>query len=649
MAISTEGAIMKDKHWYRYILPAARPLRWLLPLAAVLGLLLLQWLVPNWSARAEAWTVDARFRLRGVEEPRHPIIIVALDEDSFQMMGDLAGENIRTWPRARWAELVSRISEGNPRLIAIDVVLDTPGWDAGGDAALAEAMARAGNVVLAANYEQGDEGGYSLTTLSPPISDLAQVTAGMGIANFPADADGAIRRAGAFYPWGGDNYPSLALTVASVSAGQLVVDAEDIARTGGSFPIHFRGPEGTFSTVSLYRVLSDDLLAAGRITSDEVVDPSVFQDAIVLVGYTTQLEQDRHRAPFSEQRGMPGVEIQANAIDTFLEGDWLSSAPDWLEVVLMVGVALAALVFLNLRRPGLGLLLLALVAIYLALGVGLFAWMGFLLPIVAPVVAAIGVGGTALAERMVFAERDKRRLRQRFAGVMSPERLQTVLQDWEALLQSERPQKEAAVLFADVRGFTRTTEALMRQNRIPEMVRFLTAYLDAMSEAVFAEGGVVYDVVGDGLMILFGVPGEYPDYALRAVRGAVRMALATDGLQAIWPVRDERPMQMGIGIHCGSVVDAVVGRGRRVEYSVIGDPVNTAARIEAHCKVAMEIARPPGGQVPETVTVLLSADLYEQVREYVVADETVPNFEARGKSEPLQVVRLLGLRNPLDA
>jgi adenylate cyclase len=232
---------------------------------------------------------------------------------------------------------------------------------------------------------------------------------------------------------------------------------------------------------------------------------------------------------------------------------------------------------------------------------------------------------------------------------MSPERLQTVLQNWEALLQSERPQKGAAVLFVDVRGFTRTTEALMRQDRIPEMVQFLTAYLDAMSEAVFAEGGVVYDVVGDGLMILFGVPGEYPDYALRAVRGAVRMALATESLQAIWPVRDERPMQMGIGVHCGSVVDAVVGRGRRVEYSVIGDPVNTAARIESHCKVAMEVPRPPGGQVPETVTILLSADLHEKVREDVIVDESVPGFEARGKSEPLQVVRLLGLLDPLDA
>jgi adenylate cyclase len=374
--------------------------------------------------------------------------------------------------------------------------------------------------------------------------------------------------------------------------------------------------------------------------------PDEFRDAIVLVGYTTRLEQDYHLSPFASEDGMPGVEINANAIDTLLAGDWLYHAPAWLTMVLMGGLGLAALVLLNLRRPGLGvLILLGVLTAYLVLGQVLFSGAELILPLIAPVVAAVAVGGAALAERMIFTERDKRRLRQRFAGVMSPERLQAVLGNWEDLVQVERPQKEAAVLFADIRGSTSATETLMRQGRIPEMIGFLSAYLDAMAEAVFAEGGVIYDVVGDGLMILFGVPESLPDYAMQAVRGAVRMALATEELQAMWPLRDQWPLQIGIGVHSGLVVDAMVGRGRRVEYSVIGDPVNTAARVESHCKAAMEIPRPPGGQVPENVTILLSADLYEQVRERVIVDESIPCFEARGKSEPLRVVRLLGLRD----
>jgi len=638
---------MSTGRWVRFVTPPGRPLRWMLPVFVLAVFAVLQWQVPDWAERAEVWTVDARFSLRGAESPNAPIIIVALDEDSFQMLGELGGENIRNWPRARWAELIETIAAGEPRVIGLDVVLDTPGVDSGGDEALAQALSAAGNVILPSHLVDTERLGGRAVTLSTPVESLGEAAAGVGIANFVTDADGGVRRLGVLYPWGGQNHPYFSVIAAALFGGQLQVQESDLG-TDGALPIHYRGPEGTFETVPLYRVLADDLVASGLIQPDEVVDPAMFKDAIVLVGYTTQLEQDQHVAPFGGSAGLPGVEIQANAIDTLLARDWLQRPADWL-AILAVGVAgLLALIGLSLRWPLLGiLLLLGGVIVYGVVAQVCFSAADLILPVVAPVASAVAVGGTALGERMVFAERDKRKLRRRFAGVMSPERLRVVLENWEALLESERPQKAAAVLFADVRGFTSTTEALMRQGRIPEMVRFLTAYLDAMTEAVFAEGGVVYDVVGDGLMILFGVPEPFADYGLRAVRAAARMALATEGLQPIWPLRDQRPMRMGIGVHCGLVVDAIVGRGRRVEYSVIGDPVNTSARIESHCKVAMEVPRPPGGELPETVTVLISEALYEQVAEHVLVDETVPPFEARGKSEPLKVVRLLGLRDPL--
>jgi adenylate cyclase len=633
---------MDKRRWVRPIVPPGRPLRWALPVLVLAGLLLLQWLLPGWTGRAEAWTVDARFRLRGAERPRNNIVIVALDEDSFQMMGNLQGENIRTWPRARWAELVQKIASGNPRLIALDVVFDTPGWDASGDEAFAAALAGAKNVILAAHLKQVGGAGYTSLTFSEPITRLAESAAAVSVVNLLYDADGGVRRTGLLYSWGGRVYSSFSLATATLFSGERATVSADDLEMG--LPIHFRGLEGTFRTIPMYRVLSDQLVENGLIQIDEMVDPTIFRDAIVLVGYTTKLEQDRYPAPFAGKWGMPGVEIQANAIDMLLAGDWLHRAPAWLPLVLVGMAGLLALVALNLRRSALGVVLLAGgVIVYLAVGQALFARADFILPLVAPVAALLVVGGVALAERMVFAERDKRRIRQRLAGVMSPERLQAVLDNWEALLASERPQKEVAVLFADVRGFTNATETLMRQGRAAEMVRFLSAYLDAMSEAVFAEGGVIYDVVGDGLMILFGVPEPFPDYGWRAVKAAVDMALATGELQPVWPLRDQRPLEMGIGVHCGKVVDAVVGRGRRINYAVIGDPVNTAARIQDHCKAVMTVPRPPGGEVPQTVTILISADLYDQVRGRVLVDESVPPFAARGKAEPLRVVRLLGL------
>lgn len=615
-------------------LARVRPLQWGLPLLMALAMTLLQSLLPAWADRIEGPTVDARFRLRGPESPVHPITIIALDETSFQSFGDLQGENIRTWPRARWASLVDLLASGQPRVIALDVVFDTPGWDAGGDQALAEAIARAGNVVLAAHIDQAGHG-YTLTTFSPPLKSLRAAAAAVGVANLAPDADGVVRQATLIWPWETTLQSSFALAIATLARQERVtIPAADLGGTL-SLPVRFRGPEGTFETISLID------LWEGVIPVDSL------RDRIVLVGYTTRLEQDRHRAPFAPQT-MPGVEIQATMVDSLLAGDWMTRPPAWLAALLVGLAGLLAAALVNLPRPGPGLLAFALLLLlYSATTCGLFIFQSIQLPLATPILSALLSGGAAVAERAVFAEADKRRMRQRFAGVMSAERLRTVMDHWEDLRRPERPCKQAAILFADIRGFTSASETLLRENRSPEMVRFLNAYLEVMSDAVFREGGVIYDVVGDGLMVLFGLPDPLPDFAERAARAAVRMALAARNLQPLWPLRDMRPLQMGIGLHCGEVVDALVGGSRRMNYQVIGDPVNTAARVEAYCKEVMVLPRPPGGEIPPEVTVLLTTDLYTRVREHVLADESIPPFEARGKARPLHVVRLLGWKGGL--
>ncbi len=624
------------------LFPKNRPLRWVLPAVLLLLAVCLQWQAPGWTDKLEAWTVDARFQLRGAEQPGQPVMIVALDEASFQMLGDLNGENIRTWPRARWADLVNKLAVGRPRLIVLDVVFDTPGWDAGGDQALAEAIqaARANGtvVVLAANMTQAVSGGAGVATAgltySPPIDILAAAASASGIATLPVDADDAVRRTTLLYPFADATLPSLGLAAATLYRGEAVnVPAADLGNEL-SLPIHYRGPEATFRTVPLHQVWLDE------------VTPEIFQDAIVLVGYTTEIEQDRHPAPFGGLRNLPGAEIQANILDTLLSENWLHRPPTWLPVALVAAAGLAGFALASLPSPGLGTLSLGgSLLLYLALGAWLFNRQDYLLPITAPLLAAILLGATVITERAIFAEREKRLLRQRFSGLMSPERLQVLLDNWENLLNTERPEKEAAVLFADIRGFTHTTELLMKKNRSPEMVRFLNAYLDSMAQAVFVEGGVIYRTFGDGLLILFGLPEPLDNHPLKAVRAAMHMAQASQSLQSLWPLSDEGPFQIGIGLNSGPMVDAIVGRGRRYDYTVLGDAVNAAARIESHCKVAMGIPRPEGNwPMPPEVTVLVGSDLYAQVKDEILADETIPPFEARGKAEALQVVRLLGLK-----
>lgn len=616
-----------------------RLLQWALPLGLLLALFLIQLLAPTWFRRPEAWTEDLRFYLRGSRPPHSPITILALDEDSFQMFGDLSGENIRTWPRARWAELVSRIAAGQPQLIILDIVFDTPGWDPGGDPALAQALAQAGNVLLAANLEPRlSDAGYQNLTFSTPIAPLATRAAGFGISSFPLDADSNLRAARLLWSWGGQTFPALGLLAASTYLCHPVqLSAADLG-ADLSLPLNFRGPEGAYTTYSLIELWNGDL------------DPAVFADQIVVVGYTTLLEQDRHPTPFGGKVGLPGVEIHATLIDNLLAGDWLSRPPAWLSLLLISLAALLAWLLITLAPPTWGVLAWLVSGIlYSGFCLLLFNRFNLLLSQAAPSFAALLVGGATLAERMVFAEQDKRLLRQRFSGMMAPERLQAVMQHWEALRDPSRPAQHAAVLFADVRNFTQATETLMRQGRNQEMTRFLNAYLDAMSQAVYQTGGVIYRVIGDGLLILFGLPDPVPDPEWRAAQCAFAMSQASLDLQSCWPLQDELPFGMGIGVHAGLLVDVIVGSGRRIDYVIIGDAANTAARIEGLCKEASRYPISDIAQgklsIPSSVTILLSQEVHQAVWDRIHVDDSLPPFPVRGKAEPLHVVRLLGIRS----
>jgi adenylate cyclase len=262
--------------------------------------------------------------------------------------------------------------------------------------------------------------------------------------------------------------------------------------------------------------------------------------------------------------------------------------------------------------------------------------------------ATMTVAG-GLVERVLVEEQEKRRLRDRFQSFMAPERLAVVLDRWEELMTEDRPEVMATVLFSDIRGFTSATETLTRQGRGGEVIRFLNCYTDAMVEAIFAEGGVLDKMLGDGLLVLFGAPEPSPNHALLAVRAALRMVALLPELNAIWPLRDQHPLRIGIGIHSGPLMDGIVGRGRRVEYTVIGDAVNTAARVQDYTKdvLARRIEQEGDDSLPGA-TILLTQATYQQLGDRVRVDPNVLPCQARGKAEPIRVYRLLGLSDPVD-
>jgi adenylate cyclase len=319
--------------------------------------------------------------------------------------------------------------------------------------------------------------------------------------------------------------------------------------------------------------------------------------------------------------------------------------PAWLAASLrLAATALTGLAFWRFKPIQATAAVGGGIFLYLAATFLLFAQADLWLPAVSPVgLAAMTVAGS-LVERVLIEEREKRRIRDRFQSFMAPERLAAVLNRWEELVAEDRPEVTATVLFSDIRGFTPATETLTRQGRGSEMIQFLNRYTDAMVEAIFAEQGVLDKMLGDGLLVLFGAPEPSPDHALLAVRAALRMAALLPELNTIWPLRDQRPLRIGIGIHSGPLMDGIVGRGRQVEYTVIGDAVNTASRVEDYTKEVLACRIEQGGDDGQPgATILITQITYEQVRDYVQVDPDVPSLQAKGKAEPIRVYRLLGL------
>ena len=576
--------------------------------------------------RLELATYDLRFRMRGARRVEAPVVIVAINDESFNVLD----QNLRTWPRAEYARLIDAIAAGDPAVIGVDVAWTHAGIDAGGDETLAQAVERAGPVVLAGLMEHQAGAGYEYDRYAGPIEILAQAASGVGLVNVALDVDGVVRRVALHRFHNEAWHPAFGYAIAQAYAGRPIVADEEL---GTELLINFSGGPTTFQTVSMYQVLN------GEVPAER------FTDQVVLIGFTTVLEQDLHITPFDRTGRTPGVEVHANVVDTLLNDDPIRRVPTWLAVGLgVVTIALTALAFWRLEPVPAAVAVGGGVFLYLAITAVLFAQADLWLPAIWPVGLAAVTAAGGLVERVIVEEREKRHIRDRFQSFMAPERLAAVLDDWEELVAEDRPEVVATVLFSDIRGFTAATETLTRQGRGGEVIRFLNRYSDAMVEAIFAEQGVLDKIMGDGLLVLFGAPQSTPDHALLAVRTALRMQALLPALNAIWPLRDQRPLRIGIGIHTGPLMDGVVGRGRRVEYTVIGDAVNTASRVQDYTKeVLVHRLEREGDDGQPCATILITQATYELVEDRVRVDPHVSPCQAKGKAEPIPVYRVLGL------
>jgi adenylate cyclase len=567
----------------------------------------------------EGYTLDLRFRLRGPRAPGDDVALVLIDDRSIAELGRWP------WNRTLFANAVDRAKAAGARVIVFDLLfserdttlppevlekvrgaaVNSPlAWtdverarlDA--DGYFAEAIARAGNVLVPFTLSSEDsqtsgmwepvrasayrtihrgkipepELPLAAQGMRAPVPEIARRAAALGHVNVLLAADGAERFAYPVARVGEAYYPSLAVQAARVYLGYapeevrlefgrgLRLGARDIPTDPAMRTVvNYYGPEGTFPAQSF----TD--LVRGRVS------PATLRGRIVLIGADAAGISDRFSSPFSPT--LNGAERIATVIENLLHDDVVVRRPILWAIdlgIAVAGVLLLALVAHSLSAyalVGAALALLALVFAgdYLAL-VHAGVWLDFTLP---ATVLVLTYAAIAIAHYL-HQVRLERTIRRAFGRYLHPQLVHSLIATG---FESQPGARIATILFTDVAGFTAMAERMTPE----QVVRVLNEYFTAITAPIESHGGMITQYQGDALLAVFNVPFENSQHAANAVRAALEI-LATVRRRTFG---DGVRLHTRIGINTGEVVAGSVGSESHVTYTVHGDAVNLAARLEA--------------------------------------------------------------------
>jgi adenylate cyclase len=502
----------------------------------------------------ELQSIDARFSVRGERPAPRDVAVVAIDTRTFN-------ERPRNqWPYARrlHARAIQILKEAGARVIVYDIQFTEP-TNPEDDGALYDAIYRAGNVVLGTS-EIGPRGTTRILGNDKNVRDARALPAS---AQYDLDPNGVIRR----IPYETDGLRTMPVVAYQRAFGHPP-DRSGFG-PGGAW-IDFAGPPLTVPTVSFSRLLAHHFPA------------DLFRGRIVVVGASAPSLQDVHPTSSSGADEMSGPEVQASAIETLVEGVPLRPVPGWIDIAVIV--LMAAVAPLPGLRWGASR---AVAGAIVGAAAFLFAAQvafngGHILVVTYPLAAAILSTAGVVGVHYFTEVRERRRTRTAFARFVPAAVVDRVLEQAEDGLRLGGEEVLGTVLFSDIRGFTTFSESHPAQ----EVIDILNRYLTAMTDAIMGHGGTLIAYLGDGIIAIFGAPLEQADHADRAIAAAQEMVGPRLASFNEWMQERgiDKPFEMGIGINSGHFMAGNVGSQDRLEYTVIGDTVNTAARMEGLTK-----------------------------------------------------------------
>jgi adenylate cyclase len=568
-------------------------------------LLLLSGLTVCWVGISAGWpgprlrvwerNLDAQLlQWRGPRPAPEAVVLVTIDDatlqqgDWFEQGQDGAAETPAwargigrlPWPRAAYGRLCDALFEAGAAAVAINVVFEgSSGQGPADDAALVAALRRhSSRIALAAEWlePQDSQGAGGLVLVRPDALQAAlPSTLPLGVTNILSPLPGQPLQHPEAYPaalasQGVTSPPSLA-------ARLLQLAGRRSRQTDAARELQAYGPEGQLRRIPAWEVLDPERW------SRQPLRPSV-RGALVLVGPVVSQGEAGHSTPFGT---LSGLEVLGTAVANSLVGDGLArwpSTPGLRGLLAAVTVAVAAGLAL-LRAPlpwRLGVVAVALAGQVLAAWLMLSSqhrWLPLLSPASGLVLLGLLYGGDAYLRE----GRERLRLRRTFERYVAPTVVAEILADPAAAQGILRGRvRDVTVLFSDLKGFTELTRRRSAAGETELHVRQLNAYLGAMVEVITAHGGTVDKFIGDAVMAVFGSPVSrgVEQEAAAAVRCALAMRVRLEALNGDWRQQGMEPLASGVGLASGVVLAGQIGSPQRLEFTVIGDTVNLASRLE---------------------------------------------------------------------
>ncbi|HEX6374560.1 MAG TPA: adenylate/guanylate cyclase domain-containing protein [Allosphingosinicella sp.] len=648
-------------------------------LIPVLLIALARLAAPSGFAQVGGLVFDSYQRLAPRPYQDAGVRVVDIDDESVRRLGQWP------WPRTDLADLSRAIAEAGAMAIAYDIVFSeadrtSPRFLAerearrgagpaqlaalrslpDHDARFAEALAAAPSVLgffltqdrpgaavrpKAGFGVAGTDPGASLTDYSGailPLGPFQESAAGLGFVSIKGDADGIVRRVPLVARANGTLVPSLsaeALRVAQGAGGMTVRSSDASGETNAGAPemvalkigeaevpvtergeiwMHYTRPVPE-RTVPAWKVLSGQL--------DPAEMKRLFEGRIVLIGAGAIGLRDLVATPMRDRE--LGVVLHAQALEQMVLGDFLDR-PDWI-AGLEMAVLLGAGILLALLLPSIGALPGALLAGGLMTAVGGGSWYAFkekslLVDPSAPMLALLACYVVVTLFTYVREEKQRRYIHGAFDRYLSPELVKRITDD-PSRLELGGEVREMTVLFCDIRGFSHISEQMGPQ----EIIRFLIAFLTPMTDILLARRATIDKYIGDAILAFWNAPLDDPDQHANAARAALEMidtlerlnATMPEGKEASWPGR----VEIGIGLNAGPCCVGNMGSAQRLSYSLIGDTVNLASRIEGLTKAY-------------GIRILLGGELARELPAFATLE--VDRVRVVGREKPATIHALLG-------